>query len=605
MLFRFTLLFFIISTLGLIGQDSITDINDTNSFATFSARRINSDYIAVDSNLTPNDIERFNPFNRILNYNYDLGNLATKSHFKILDQNEEYNYIKGIGDIGYYNVFEKKEDVPFFRVKSPIAELHYMSGYKRGSHFGGYFSQNVTPNWNYYLAYTRTHSEGKYFRQETVYDNLNLSTNFSSKNKRYSAEAIVIWNKLKNEENGGISDRSEFEDNLVTARELVNINLWNSKGFGRKTQVYYNQAYSLKSDSSGVSGLGLYHKLDFKDQNYRFTSTDSIFDNYYFGEETRDSTHHLFVYNEGGFTWKVNSESKTVIKAGAYYAYQDYGSLYYRKTQGDLGLTLSYNSDFDLKNRINASVFYNIGNPGSSFKVDYIRRVGVKSELNLYASYNSQEAAFVEQAFISNQHIWSNNFKNKSVLNTGLGYSLNKNLKLDVNYSDWSNHVYFDKTGSPMQLDSKISMLNGSLSALFSSSNGFGLDINVGVNKMLDGEEYYRLPEFITQSKLFWNFDAYNKALTGQFGIQLKYFTSYKANYYNPTNGSFYLQDNEFIGNFFYLNGYGSFKIKTLRVYLMVENILKGLIPYDYYSIPGYPMPDRVFRIGFKWRFFN
>jgi len=156
----FSLLF----SLMLKAQDSTKATNSE----THQIRTLNTKFQGIDTNIRPTEYDKFNVFNAKRPYYYDNGNLAAKGHFKAWHFDTPSSLLKSFGDFGYHNIFRTIYNVPILDVKSPVAELHYMSTYRQGSHFGGYFSQNIRPNFNYYLGYARTHSQGKFLRQENT-----------------------------------------------------------------------------------------------------------------------------------------------------------------------------------------------------------------------------------------------------------------------------------------------------------------------------------------------------------------------------------------------------------------------------------------------------
>lgn len=611
---RLTLLIYILFFIQSFGQEVLDSIPETakteDSVYTFPfrAKTIISDFRKIDTTLSAEDFEHFNPYNVSRPFDYDLGNLASKNHNKNYKSDFNSNsHMQELGNFGYFSLFKKVEEVPLLNVKGPISELHFMSVYKRGSHFGGYFSQNINENWNYYLAYTRTHSEGKYFRQETIFDNLNFSTNYKTKNSRYKGALVFIWNKSKNEENGGISDSAAFEDNQEPARELVYINLWNSKGFGRKTELYWDHVFNILQDSATKNGLGVYHQLHYNNQYHKFTSTDSLFDDFIIDStSTLDSNVYHAMINDVGLRWEFGRDNQSRLQLGYSMAQQKYGNdstlVSNRSTHA---LKADFNSTFlhGFVIRLNGAYNLSYGGYAGEARLGYHKTNAY--EIEAFVRIKDQEAALFHQYFFSNHYFWYNSFNNVNKTELGLQFDWKDIVGVEGTYMTISDYIYNGDNGYPVQFQNQVGVANINVNLKYLTRSNIGFDIKVGANSILEGEEVYRLPELITQSKVYWNFDIPNKPLNGQLGLQLRYFSSYYSDAFNPVNASFQIQNEKEIGDFYYLNMYSSFQLKSFKVYFLLENVLKDLLPYNYYSVPGYPMPDRVFRLGFKWRFFN
>ena len=75
-------------------------------------------------------------------------------------------------------------------------------------------------------------------------------------------------------------------------------------------------------------------------------------------------------------------------------------------------------------------------------------------------------------------------------------------------------------------------------------------------------------------------------------------------NSYDPALAEFYVQTNRQYGNFPMVDFFVDGKIRTMRIYLKLEHFNASLTGYNYYSAPGYPYRDMVFRFGVEWNFF-
>jgi len=95
----------------------------------------------------------------------------------------------------------------------------------------------------------------------------------------------------------------------------------------------------------------------------------------------------------------------------------------------------------------------------------------------------------------------------------------------------------------------------------------------------------------------------FKKALLAQIGIDLLYNTPYFADSYNPALGAFVLQNEYKAGNYLDAAVFINLKVQRMRIFFKLSNFLSGLIGYNYFTVPHYPMQDRLFRLGISWRF--
>ncbi len=72
-----------------------------------------------------------------------------------------------------------------------------------------------------------------------------------------------------------------------------------------------------------------------------------------------------------------------------------------------------------------------------------------------------------------------------------------------------------------------------------------------------------------------------------------------------PMLRSFYIQDQELVGNYPYFDFYVAAKVKSARVFVKLSHINSGFSGTGYYAAPNYPMADRMLRLGVDWTFWN
>jgi hypothetical protein len=114
-----------------------------------------------------------------------------------------------------------------------------------------------------------------------------------------------------------------------------------------------------------------------------------------------------------------------------------------------------------------------------------------------------------------------------------------------------------------------------------------------------------RIPNFISENSLYYENDLFKKALRLQVGASLYYTSAYYADAYMPVTDQFYLQDKKKYGNYPFVDVFINARIKTVRIFFKMDHINSGFSGKKYVLTPGYPYPERAFKFGVSWRFFD
>jgi hypothetical protein len=102
---------------------------------------------------------------------------------------------------------------------------------------------------------------------------------------------------------------------------------------------------------------------------------------------------------------------------------------------------------------------------------------------------------------------------------------------------------------------------------------------------------------------IYFRTHIFKKAAVLQTGFQLMYFSEYYADAYMPELRMFYIQNNQKIGNYPYLDVYLTLMVKRVRIFVKMSHLNSYLGDYRYYMAPSYPARDARFSFGASWRF--
>ena len=139
------------------------------------------------------------------------------------------------------------ETLPQFNTKTPYTELCYWGTLfanteKEESNIKLLTTQNITPELNFTLQYTRNGSRGMLRNEDTDNRTAVIGANYIG--KKYVMHTGFIYNRVLRGENGGVIDESWIRDTLVDARE-VEVYLNDARTSLKKNTLFLDQTYRI------------------------------------------------------------------------------------------------------------------------------------------------------------------------------------------------------------------------------------------------------------------------------------------------------------------------------------------------------------------------
>ena len=104
---------------------------------------------------------------------------------------------------------------------------------------------------------------------------------------------------------------------------------------------------------------------------------------------------------------------------------------------------------------------------------------------------------------------------------------------------------------------------------------------------------------------MYFEDKLFKGALESRVGIDIHYTADYYGPAYMPATGQFYVQREDFLNFYPAADLFINIKVKSVRAFVMFQNINLGLFAAGYFSAYRYPMPDRAFKLGLEWKFWN
>ena len=220
------------------------------------------------------------------------------------------------------------------------------------------------------------------------------------------------------------------------------------------------------------------------------------------------------------------------------------------------------------------------------------------------------------------QHLWwdrQNDFNQEmhTRIEGNLSYSLtNTRLRLAVeeiqNYTyfgmsyDYSNKGRTNMTASVHQEGGNINLLTAQLFQNFRLGPLNWENIITYQNS--SSPDVLPLPALNIFSNLYLKFKI-ARVLDVELGGNVTYFTKYEAPDFCPMLNQFAVQKNTAsrveLGEFPFVDVYANLKLKGVRFFVMMNNVLYSSANRKYFTTPHYPMNGSVMHMGVSWPFFN
>lgn len=610
-----------------VQKDSVAPIQD------YKIISIKNDTIAVDTALT---IKKYYTFNYLRKDNFGLLPFANEGQtFNVLKYNyKKNNVLPGIGFQAKQFAYLQAEDINYYSAPTPYTDLYYRSVIKQGQNLDAFITLNTSPNLNFFIAYKGLRSLGKYINQLSSSGNFRLGASYQSSDKKYLLRTHFTAQDILNQENGGIRDLELFEssEKPYNNRERLDVYFRDIETLLKGKRLFVNHQYQL--NNSFKNGILLTHEFVYEDKFFEYTQLDTnsqYSDKDRFGRSFQSSidnkTRYYQMFNRVGAAYQSDLLGRFEFFTDFYkhkYYYRSIvhigesfipdhieknitligGKYTYRKERWKANLLLSNSLGNDATSNIEANLNYQLSEDiGLDVGYQKLNRMGDLS----YQLYQSDYVSYN----------WYNDFKNEKInqfdatLNTpwvtvsGTYSILDDKLYFSNDHKEYNDfNIPTKQLITPKQYSGTINYL-----ALQASKDirigKFGLDNTILYQKVDQSDHILNVPELVTRNTLYYTDAFFNKALKFQTGITFSYFTKYYANDYNPVIGDFFIQDKVQVGDYPVFDFFINMKVRTARIYILLEHFNSSMSGYKYYTAPNYPYKDFAFRFGLVWNFFS
>ncbi|HEY8897840.1 MAG TPA: putative porin [Niastella sp.] len=595
-------------------------------------------------------------------YHISLGNLGTATRSLLFTPEMKAGWDPGYHAFDVYNL--TVNDAKFYNTTRPYAELNYMLGSRSEQFIRLMHTQNLKPNWNMAFEYRLINAPGSFQNQNTNHNNYRFTSWYKSKNLRYQNFVVIVGNKLRSGESGGIRNNTYLSSDSLLAGYDERSNI--------PTKIGPDQPGSRNFFSTNINTGTLYTNATYlMRQSYDIGQKDSIVVN--------DTTTIPLFYP------RLRLEH-TIGLSTYHYRFQDtysesgyYSSLYGIKLRSDRDTFRNREYWKDLTNDFSIYTFPDAKNPqqflklGASFqslKGEFIDSVYVKDSSftdNFYnffvhGEYRNRTRnqkwdiegvgnfyvgglnAGDYNAYISLQRLISKQigylelgFQNTNrtpsyVFNTNSSYYLDTasspidfkkentsilfasfiqpklRLKLSGKYFVITNYAYYKSYFEVDQATTLFNLLQVSAEKIFKIGGSWNWKTWVVLQQRL-GDGPVNVPLLSTRNQIGYDGTLGFKNLRISFGAEFRYFTAYKAPNYSPLLGQYTYQDASNVSlRRPDITGYLHFRIKSFSAYVRAENlnaldVTSGGFTKNNVPTFDYPYPGMQIRVGIFWSF--
>jgi hypothetical protein len=541
-----------------------------------------------------------------------LGNVGLAFNDFIYKTNTPFGF--NYGKNNFQNYFYTPFNLKFYNTRIPYTDLFAVFGSQKEQFFRMTLSYNIKKNWNITANFSRIKSLGFYDKQKTDHTFFALSSNYKTVNNRYMLLASAAFNRVKNEENGGLE-----KDTLSSG--AYNEILASATNFMSNNNIFLKQYLNLgyrANDTLPIiptSRFILTSMLD--DLSPKFIDPDpkdGHYDHYYYAMNTNDTSNILKLENE--LAWKRVDNLKHRGIADAVGVGASVKNQFIRVQQrkidttfnnfivgAELGNLFSKNKCWWKLNASYGLTGYNKDDYSYALVLTKAFRDSL-TRVTLHLRTTEHAPDFMYNEYATNHFKWTNHFEKIKEQTAAANLNINKyDLALGVDVTTYSNVLYFDTAALAQQYKGNVQVVSVMLKKNITFHNWH---LNNRINyQYVPDSSVIRVPQFVLQHSLYYENNLFKNALRLQIGFSVFYNTAYYANAFMPTNSQFYLQNKQEYGNYPILDFFLNAKIKVVNIFFKIDHLNSGFTGTDYMLTPNYFINTRSFKIGISWKFWD
>jgi hypothetical protein len=534
----------------------------------------------------------------------------------------------------------------YFNTHIPFTNASYTtsgSGLRANDHFTLDFAGNMSARAGIGTSLDYVYARGDYQSQGTK--PLKWLSYLYYTGEKYKAYLSANVSYYGNQENGGITDRDYvlrpeiYNSNFTEASNIATnlIDTWNATdhhnlhfthsydmGFYRTEQVDDSTEMDVFVPVSTI-----FHTIDVNNYERRFRMDAGAQDNdtpffandYINSAITADTTAYRSFTTYAGLRLNegFNKWSQFGVSAFIGYEYQQYTNLvdtldlsYIDRKHtshnvwvgGQLSRHLSSALTFDVTGRTCLSGD-KVGDVRLDGSLGTTIPLGKSDSLVITAEglFSNSRVSYLMDHYFSNHFRWSNDFDREQRLRLQGAVSYPRSgTRVSAGIEHINNFHYFNAEGLPQQYSRQLDIF--SIEAEQRLKLGILHWDNAVLFQSTTEESVLALPQLSVRSDLYLSFIIAHTLRT-QLGVSGYYFTRYYAPNYQPATQQFCAQQDIKCGNYPVANAYVNCRLKKIRFFVMMYNMLDGAFTSDTFIEPYYPLMPRRFEWGVSIDFSN
>ena len=591
--------------------------------------------------------QNYNPLTHSGGYYATLGNIGTP-YLNLLSPSPYESSGFDFGMHTFDQILFQNDSTRYYRVLKTFTELEYVQGAKKELNFRAKFSRNIYRGFNLGFDFHVSNSPGAYQRQKTNIINLVVTGQFLSKTKRYGLLTNFIFNRIKNQEKGGIKYDSLFEQNLEPNRQVIPVNLTAAVNRVKETGATIKQYFDLTSHRPVPpdSGNALKRGADLGRITYSFQYCRRVFN--YLDEDPASGFYSRIIMDsletvdsvtvqmiENILTWtnpsfdpnRKHRRIQLEFRLKHQYIEVHYPGLKHYTISYDpasmASVDILHPGRSYFLNQLIPSAWiafrpfptftlealadyvigdYNNGDLGLQVNISQIlgRPSHNLGTISVEGRYSYRKPDWFYSHYQSNNFQWDHSWEKESMIMAAAIYYW-RFLELGARLTRFTNYVYLDTGATPSQERGQVGHFKAWLNThidlwRFSFIGQFAY-------QAVQGPQVIRVPAFAGILAVYFSQSLFKGVTTIQPGINLYYNTAYFSDAYMPATRMFHIQDQMKTGNYLYMDVFLNVKIQRVRLFVTYTHFNASFMGRTYYTVPHYPMQDAAFKFGINWRF--
>ena len=464
-------------------------------------------------------------------------------------------------------------------------ELQYQSFSTKGQMIDIEHTQKLTDYLSYDLDIRKFSQEGVFSREALKLYDVKSNVSFHNKKSTYNFDAILSYQKIRMDENGGIIDYAveDYDDPLLYQTNLISAENYSKNRFHSISQNFnFTDNWSIINEFSILKEHRIYRDNDLSANFYEYNYIDSL--------STNDSLSYSLITNSTGLKYADFGVSHILQRRHNYIHFID-------STDVHNGIQLTY-INFDRRLSARFKIF-------DSSQYDFTVSKSFenkKSKHFLCVEANRLRIPIFYNRFYSNHFIYNNEFNQETRQRFNYQFRT-KHFKFLTTLNNFMNYIYLNENASYFQNSSSIIHFDNIVSLGWKLLNLYAS--NTFQYQWSNNSNILRYPDINTTFSLWFQDAFFDDLLDFKIGAKVNYFTPYYAKLYNPALASFQLQNNQEIGALPFISSFITFQVHSMNINIQILNLNELISNSPHYFMPNYPSQPTAVKFSLLWKLQN